>query len=180
VVKVESPDIAHQTEAGVLRLSLGTESELRAAFDEVMANARKVTPPPRINGVLVQPMVPQGIEVMVGARVDPQFGPLVVAALGGVFVELLRDTAVQLAPVSTDDALRMLHGLKGRRALEGFRGMEPVDLPRLAEVIARISEFAADQRDRIAELDVNPLSCAGSRIIAVDALIVRQAAGSTA
>jgi acyl-CoA synthetase (NDP forming) len=179
VLKVESPDIAHKTEAGVLRLSLGTEADLRVAFDEVMANARKVAPPARINGVLVQPMVPQGMEVMVGARVDPQFGPLVVAGLGGVFVELLRDTAVQLAPVSTDDALRMLHGLKARRALEGFRGMEPVDLPRLAEVIARISEFAADQHDRIAELDVNPLICAGSRIIAVDALIVRQTAAGT-
>ena len=172
-LKVESPDIAHKTEAGVIRLGLRSRDEVRAAYDEVMARARALEPAPRISGVLVQPMVPQGTEVMVGARVDPQFGPMVVVGLGGVFVELLRDTAVRLAPVGTEEALRMLGELKGQRALLGFRGAEPVRLDRLAEVVARVSELAADQRERIAELDVNPLICAGSRIVAVDALIAK-------
>lgn len=174
VMKVESPDIPHKTEAGVIRLGLKTEDEVRAAFAQVMRNAQTVMPPARIAGVLVQPMVPQGTEIMVGARIDPQFGPMVVVGLGGIFVELLKDTAVRPAPVGRQEALKMLGGLKAQGALNGFRGAQPVDRKRLAEVIARISEFAADQRDRIAELDVNPLICAGGRIIAVDALIAKQ------
>jgi acyl-CoA synthetase (NDP forming) len=175
VLKVESPDIPHKTEAGVLRLGLKSEAEVRTAYAEVMRNAEAVTPAPRISGVLVQPMVPQGTEIMVGARVDPQFGPMVVVGLGGIFVELLKDTAVRLAPVGVDEARRMLGELKAQRALQGFRGAEPVDLERLAEVVARISELADDQRGRMAELDVNPLICAGERIIAVDALIAKPA-----
>jgi acyl-CoA synthetase (NDP forming) len=176
VLKVESPDIAHKTEAGVIRLGLATPEQVRAAYAEVMANAGKVTPTPRINGVLVQPMVPQGLEIMVGARVDPQFGPLVVVGLGGILVELLKDTVVRPAPVGQVESLAMLQSLKGRALLEGFRGLPPVDMNRLADVITRVSEFAADQGDRLAELDVNPLICAGDRIVAVDALIVRKVA----
>lgn len=176
VLKVESPDIAHKTEAGVIRLGLATPEQVRTAYAEVMANAGKVSPAPRINGVLVQPMVPQGLEIMVGARIDPQFGPLVVVGLGGIFVELLKDTAVRPAPVGQAEALDMLQSLKGRAALAGFRGTEPVDQQRLADVIARISEFAARQAERLGELDVNPLICAGERIVAVDALVVKRAA----
>ncbi|CAM5787078.1 acetate--CoA ligase family protein [Ottowia pentelensis] len=173
VLKVESPDIPHKTEAGVIRLNLKTEGEVRQAFADVMRNAQAATPSARITGVLVQPMVPQGTEIMVGARVDPQFGPMVVVGLGGIFVELLKDTTVRLAPVGIPQARKMLGELKAQAALNGFRGAPPVDRERLAEVIARISEFASDQRDRIAELDVNPLICAGERIIAVDALIAK-------
>jgi acetate---CoA ligase (ADP-forming) len=173
-IKVESPDIPHKTEAGVVRLGLRTEADVRSAFEAVMANARKAAAAPRINGVLVQPMVPPGAEIMVGARVDPLFGPLVVVGLGGVLVELLKDAVVGLAPVSAGEARRMLSRLKAVAVLEGFRGSEPVDLDRLSEIVCRLSELAADQRDRIGELDVNPLICAGSRIVAVDALIVRR------
>jgi acyl-CoA synthetase (NDP forming) len=171
VLKVESPDLPHKTEAGVIRLNLRNADDVRAAYDAVMANAAAVSPPPRINGVLVQPMVPQGVEMVVGARIDPLFGPLVVVGLGGILVELLKDTALAPAPVTHRDALALLGQLKGERLLRGFRGMEPVDLDRLADVICRVSRFAADHRDAIAELDLNPLICAGSRITAVDALI---------
>ncbi len=170
-LKVESPDIPHKTEAGVIRLNLKTVDEVRAAYDTVLANARKVSA--NINGVLVQPMAPAGVEIMIGARIDPQFGPLIVAGLGGVFVELLKDTVLELAPVTPREALAMLGKLKGRKLLEGFRGAAPVDLDALAEVIVRLSEFAADQQQHMAELDVNPLICVGERVVAVDALIVR-------
>lgn len=173
VLKVESPDIAHKTEAGVVRLNLHSSEDVRAAFEQVLANARRVEPPARIAGVLVQPMVPQGTEMMIGARVDPQFGPLIVVGLGGIFVELLKDTALQQAPVDRRQALAMLSSLKAQAVLQGFRGAEPVQLERLADVIVRVSEFAADQRERVAELDLNPLICAGERIVAVDALIAR-------
>lgn len=173
VLKVESPDIPHKTEAGVIRLSLRTPDEVRIAFADVRAKADRMQPPARITGVLVQPMVPPGIEIMVGARIDPQFGPMIVVGLGGVFVEVLKDTAVRCAPVDAAEARRMLDDLRAQRMLDGFRGAAPVDRDRLADIVARVSEFVADQRDRITELDVNPLICAGDRILAVDALIAR-------
>jgi acetyl-CoA synthetase len=121
-------------------------------------------------------MVPSGVEVMVGGRVDPQFGPLVVVGLGGIFVEVLGDTIAALAPVGAAAARAMLDRLNGRALFEGFRGSDPVDIGRLAETVARVSEFLADNASRVAELDINPLICAGDRIVAVDALIVRRLA----
>ena len=173
-MKIESPDIPHKTEAGVIALNLRDEEELRAAYVCICANALRVADASRINGALLQPMVPAGAEIMVGARVDPLFGPLVVVSLGGVLVELLKDSVVAQAPVSAAEARQMIEKLKGVAVLKGFRGAEPVDIDQLADTVARLSEFAADQRDRIAELDVNPLICAGRRITAVDALIILQ------
>ena len=172
VLKVESPDLPHKTEAGVIRLNLRDADEVRAGYLAVMANANKVEPAPRINGVLVQPMVPQGIEMVVGARNDPLFGPLIVVGLGGILVEVLKDTALSPAPVTPLQAEGLLRQLKGVKLLEGFRGMPAVDIGRLAQIISDVSRFAADHRDTVAELDVNPLICAGDRITAVDALIV--------
>ncbi len=172
VLKAESPDLPHKTEAGVIHLNLRKAPEVRAAFAEIMATADAIVPPPRVHGVLVQPMVPQGIEMVVGARVDPLFGPLIVVGLGGILVELLKDTALAPAPVSLAEAHALLDQLKGGKLLDGFRNLPRVDRARLADIICRVSEFAADQADLIAELDVNPLICAGARITAVDALIV--------
>jgi acyl-CoA synthetase (NDP forming) len=172
VLKVESPDLPHKTEAGVIRLNLRSGDEVRAGYAAVMANADKVSPAPRINGVLVQPMVQPGIELVIGARNDPLFGPLIVVGLGGILVEVLQDTALAPAPVTPLQAEDLLRQLKGVKLLQGFRGMAAVDMPRLAQVISDVSRFAADHRDTVAELDVNPLICAGERITAVDALIV--------
>ncbi len=172
VLKVESPDLPHKTEAGVVRLNIHSADEVRAAHQTIMAKVNAVTPAPRINGVLVQRMMPQGIEMVVGARIDPLFGPLVVVGLGGILVELLQDSALAPAPVTHDEALALLAQLKGARLLDGFRGMPGVDRNRLADVICSIATFAADHRDAIAELDVNPLICTGDSITAVDALIV--------
>jgi acyl-CoA synthetase (NDP forming) len=172
VLKVESPDLPHKTEAGVVRLNVRTADEVRDAYQTIMARARGVTPPPRIAGVLVQKMMPQGIEMVVGARIDPLFGPLVVVGLGGILVELLQDTALAPAPVTHDEALALLAQLKGARLLDGFRGMPAVDRNGLADVIQAVSAVAMDHRAVIAELDVNPLICVGDTITAVDALIV--------
>jgi acyl-CoA synthetase (NDP forming) len=172
VLKAESPDLPHKTEAGVIRLNLRTADDVRAAYAEIMAKAEAVVPRPHIHGILVQPMAPPGIELVVGARVDPLFGPLIVVGLGGILVELLKDTALAPAPVSPKQAIALLDQLKGARLLDGFRNLPRVDRGALADIICRVSEFAADQADIIAELDVNPLICSGARIIAVDALIV--------
>jgi succinyl-CoA synthetase beta subunit len=172
-LKVESPDIAHKTEAGGVALNLRSLDELCAAYERVIANARRFAPQAKISGVLLQPMVPAGVEVVAGARVDPLLGPLIVAGFGGVLVELMRDSAVELAPINAGEALGMLRRLKGAALFAGFRGGPAVDLDRLADILVRVSEFAADQQALIAELDINPVICSGSGMTAVDALIVR-------
>ncbi|MES3000557.1 MAG: acetate--CoA ligase family protein [Pseudomonadota bacterium] len=107
------------------------------------------------------------------ASIDPLFGPVIVVGLGGIMVELLKDTAIDLAPVAPWQARAMLERLKGSALLRGFRGSEPVDIDALADIVSRLSEFIADQREHVAELDVNPLICSGGKIVAVDALIVK-------
>jgi acyl-CoA synthetase (NDP forming) len=174
-VKIESPDIVHKTEAGGVALGVRSNAELQAAYDRIMENAKAYAPHADIQGVLLQRMAPAGVEVMAGVRIDPGLGPLIMVGSGGVLVELLRDSAVDLAPVNTGEALRLLRNLKGAALLDGYRGRGAVDLDRLADIIVRLSEFAADQRDNILEVDVNPIICTGDASIAVDALIVRAA-----
>jgi len=171
-LKAESADIVHKTEAGVVALNLRSTAELTKAYERVMANARRLAPA-NLKGVLLQPMVPAGIEIFAGVRIDPLLGALVVVGFGGVLVELLRDSAVELAPINADEAARMLAKLKGAALLKGFRGAAAVNLATLADIIVRVSEFAADQCGNIVEADINPIICAGERLIAVDALIVR-------
>ncbi len=169
VLKIESPAIAHKTEAGGVRLALADPMSVRTAYTEILTNARKVTAD--IAGVLVQPMAKPGVEVIVGARVDPVVGAVVLVGLGGVMVELVRDTVLAVAPVSIDEASAMLARLKGYRLLTGFRGSAAVDLDALADAIARISELAADHAGRICEIDVNPILARPDGVLAVDALI---------
>jgi succinyl-CoA synthetase beta subunit len=119
-------------------------------------------------------MVPAGLKLVAGVRIDPGFGPLILVGLGGVLVELLRDSVVGIAPVNVDEATRMLHKLRGAALLDGFRGGARVNVARLADIIARLSEFAADQQRNVLEVDINPIICAGDEMTAVDALIVRR------
>lgn len=170
-IKIESPDILHKTEAGVIALNVTSAEAAAEAGERLMVNAQKVVARERINGLLIQPMVRAGLEIMIGGKVDPVMGPLVVVGLGGVFVELLQDAAIELAPVSLRRARAMLEQLKGAAVLKGFRGSAPVDVERLAGLIVRASELVADQRERIGELDINPVICSGDRMVAVDALI---------
>ncbi|HEY0106198.1 MAG TPA: acetate--CoA ligase family protein [Rhizomicrobium sp.] len=176
VLKVESPDIPHKTEAGVVRLGISDADAVRSAYRAVTAAASRLDPKPDIRGVLVQPMIPPGLEIVVGTQCDPTFGPMVVVGLGGVLVEVLRDSIAELAPVDKPLALDMLTRLRGYRLLEGYRGAAAADIDALAEVVVRLSELAVDLAGEIAEIDVNPLICTDNRIIAVDALVVRHAA----
>lgn len=169
VLKAESPTILHKTELGVVKLGIGDEAALRLAYDAIVAAARGH----ELRGVLVQPML-AGVEVIAGARVDPVVGPVVLVGSGGVLVELMHDSVAALAPVSVAQAKAMLARLKGYALLTGFRGGAAVNLDALADVVARISELAADLADEIEELDVNPLRCGVEGIAAVDALITRR------
>jgi acyl-CoA synthetase (NDP forming) len=163
VVLKADGDIEHKTEAGAVKLDLRDEASLRAACTAMTA-AR--------NGFLVQSMIKGGVELVVGVKRDPQVGPVVLVGLGGVLVEVLRDTALALAPVGKVEARRMLEGLKGYRLLQGFRGSPAADLDAVCEAIARISEFAADYADEVEEIDVNPLLARPDGALALDALIV--------
>ncbi|ASC67895.1 CoA-binding protein [Achromobacter denitrificans] len=179
-LKLESPDVLHKTEAGVVRLDIQDEAGLRQAYDEIMANAAMISPPPRIHGLLVQEMVGAGVELIVGARMDPEFGPFIVVGHGGVLVEIIKDPAIAPAPVSPAQARDMLGSLKGAALFDGYRGAEAVDLDALAGLISRISRFIADHRADLSELDINPVICGAGRVVAVDALIIKkQDAGAT-
>jgi len=173
VLKALSRDLPHKTEAGVIHLNLKNSVEVGAAHDAILARVAALSPAPRLDGVLVQKMAPQGVEVIVGGRIDPLFGPLVVVGLGGVLVEVLNDTALAPAPIAPAEAGALLRELRAFLLLEGYRGLPRVDLAQLCEIICRASEFIADQSQLVREFDLNPLICTGGNITAVDALVVR-------
>ena len=172
VVKIDSPDIAHKTEAGVVAIGLTDRAAVLDAAARVLRNAAANEPDARVEGLLAQPMIPAGVEVMIGAKRDPLFGQVLITGLGGIFVELLKDYALSTVPVSPEGAAELLDKLKGGALLDGFRGGPSVDRAALAEVIARVSELLADQGALLEGVDINPIICNGSRIVAVDALLV--------
>lgn len=163
VVLKADGDIEHKTEAGAVRLDLRDEAALRAACTAMTVATQ---------GFLVQSMVKGGVELVVGVRRDPQVGPVLLVGMGGVLVEVLRDTTLALAPVGKAEALRMLERLRGYKLLLGYRGSPAADLDAACEAIARISEFAADHADQVEEIDVNPLLARPDGAVALDALIV--------
>ncbi len=174
VMKIDSADLPHKTEVGGIALGLESPEAVRKEFDAMMARVKAAKPDARLDGVLLQRMAPKGLEIVVGAKQDGGFGPLVVVGLGGVLVELMKDSVAAPAPVTAAQAEVMLRRLKAAQALDGFRDLPPVDVGKLAEIVARISEFAADHADAVEELDVNPLICRGDDIVAVDALIMKK------
>ena len=173
-LKVDSPDILHKTEAGVVRLGLRGADEVRAAHAEIMANARKHAPAAAISGALVQEMVGSGVEVIVGIKYDPQIGPMLLFGSGGVMVEVYNDVALRRCPISRSEALDMVAEVKGAKLLRGFRGKPPADIDALADVLVGVSHMAVHLEDHLAELDINPLMVlpAGQGVKAVDALVV--------
>lgn len=173
VVKIESPDIAHKTEAGAVRLKIDDLAGLKQAAHDVVAAAKRYRHDARIDGVLVQEMA-SGLEVILGAVNDPHFGPLIAFGLGGVFTELLKDVTYRYAPFDVETAREMLTEIKAAPLLTGYRGQPALDTEALADALSRLSHVIADHADRIAEIDVNPLFVrpAGQGVVAADALIV--------
>ena len=174
VLKVESPDILHKTEAGVVRLGLRSPDEVRTAYGEIMQSARSYAPGAAINGVLIQEMVTGGVEVIVGVKYDAQLGPMLVFGSGGVMVEVYGDVAMRHCPISRSEALDLIDEVKGATLLRGFRGKPRADVDALADVLVRVSELAVHLEGKLAELDVNPLMVlpAGKGVKAVDALAI--------
>jgi acetate---CoA ligase (ADP-forming) len=174
VLKVESPDIPHKTEAGVVRLRLQSDVEVRQAYTEIMHNVERHAPNAQVLGVLVQEMVHGGIEVIIGLSQDPLFGPVLLLGMGGIFVELYQDVALRVCPITEGDAREMLQEVKGARLLEGFRGHPAADVEALIHLLVRVSHLGAQCEQEIREMDLNPLLVLprGQGVRAADALIV--------
>jgi len=171
-LKIDSPDIPHKTEAGGLKLNLENDDQVSSSFEEIIRNVKLYLPEARINGVSVQEMLPQGVEVIIGVTRDPVFGPTIMFGLGGIFVEVLKDVSFRIAPLSPGDARDMIDEIKGAALLKGVRGKPPVDVDAIAEVILRVSDLVTDYRDQIEELDINPLIVYPKGVKAADAMLV--------
>jgi succinyl-CoA synthetase beta subunit len=170
VLKIASPDILHKTEIGGVLLNLADAEAVRRGYAVLMARAAAA----RIEGVLVAPYVAEGVETIIGVKRDPVFGPVVMVGLGGVFVEVLQDVALRLAPVDKAQALAMIGEIKGRAVLDGARGRPPGDIETLAGALVALSQFAAAHADEVESVDINPLLVLprGRGAVALDALVV--------
>lgn len=175
-VKIDSPDITHKTEAGGVKLGINTATELEEAFTEVIANAKKYKPGANVRGVVVQQMIPAGVEVIVGVKVEPSLGPFVLFGSGGVLTELVKDVILWPAPFGPGEARHIIQQTRVYRLLEGFRGRPRADIEALVDCLVRISWLAADLESRIGEMDINPLIVRpdGLGVVAVDALVVKR------
>ena len=173
VMKVQSSDISHKTEAKAVRLGVANAADVAAAFDEILLNAKAYKADARIDGVLVQEMVGGGIEAIAGVTNDALFGPAVMFGLGGIFAEVLKDVAFRLAPVTPAIAREMVEEIKGYPVLAGARGKPPADVDALVDTLVKLSALAVDLKGQIAELDINPLIVLpkGQGVKAADALI---------
>jgi len=171
VAKIVSPDIIHKSDVGGVILNVKGGDEALNAYDEIINNVKSRVPQARITGVLYQEMAGKGVEVFIGAKRDPSFGPIVLFGLGGIFVEAIKDVSISLAPTNECRARRMIKALKSRRILEGYRNLPPRDIDSIINAIIRVSSIIANH-PAIQEIDVNPLIAYEKGVIAVDARII--------
>jgi acetyltransferase len=172
VMKIASPDILHKTDVGGVVVGINNEQQVEQAFSSITNNARKFMPSARIWGVVVQQMLMTGTETIVGMHIDPNFGPLIMFGLGGIYVEVLKDVSFRVAPVSESEAYEMIMEIRSYPLLQGVRGAKKRDINSITDAILRVSQLVTDNPD-IVELDINPLlvQAEGEGAIAVDARI---------
>lgn len=175
-MKVASADLPHKTEVGAVQLGVQSPDGAERAYGELLAAARQHCPDAAVDGVLVEELVAGGVEAIVGAIDDAQFGPTVLFGLGGVFAEIMKDTSLRVAPIDRAEALEMIREVKGFPLLDGARGRPKADVEALADVLMRVSELAVRYAGQLAELDLNPVMVLprGQGVRAVDALITRR------
>ncbi|MBO0710464.1 MAG: acetate--CoA ligase family protein [Acetobacteraceae bacterium] len=172
-LKIQSPEIPHKTEAGGVRLNLTSREAVASAYEAIVRAAKAHRPGASIEGVLVQRMAPKGVEMVVGMLNDPTFGPIMMVGFGGTTIEVLGDVAHRPAPVTAAEAAAMVRSLKAAPLLAGFRGAPALDITPLTALIARVSDIATDHRERIADMEFNPviLHADGSGLTIADALV---------
>lgn len=174
VLKIASPDIAHKTEVGGVKINIRSTDEARSAAADILARAAEICPGADIEGIIVAPMISGGVETIAGVVNDPVLGPVVMFGLGGVFVEVLKDVTFRAAPFSVDEAHRMIRDIRSYAILEGVRGEPPADVDALAELLSSLSRFAAAHADVIESIDLNPVRVLpkGQGVAPLDALLV--------
>lgn len=163
-VKVVSPKIIHKSDAGGVEVNIRNDKELKTVFN-------RFSKMDGFTGLLVENMV-KGTELIIGAKTDRQFGPVILLGIGGVGVEIYSDTAIRMAPVKKKDVGSMIDELKAKKIIEGFRGSEPVDVEKLSSMLVKFSELAIGLEDEIESIDLNPVMCGGSKCVIADARIM--------
>ena len=175
-MKIQSPEIPHKSEVGGVRVNIATKGEAFLAFEALIESARRHRPQAAIQGVLVGPMAKKGVEIIIGTLLDATFGPMIMVGLGGITTELFRDVIYRPAPVGAAEAADMLAELKAAPLLNGFRGAAKADVAALSALIAQVSVLAAQYRQQISEIEINPVLVhpTGQGVTIVDALVVRK------
>lgn len=156
VMKIASPQIIHKSDAGGVKVNLTNDGEVKTAFKEIIKNAKKYNKKAEIKGVLIVEMVKGGKEMIIGSKLEPGFGPVIMLGMGGIYVEVLKDVTFRLAPVTDREANEMISSIKTKKLLEGVRGEKPSDINKLSECIQRLSQLVTDFKE-IKELDMNPV-----------------------
>jgi acetyltransferase len=170
-MKIVSPDILHKSDAGGVRIKLASEKEIRSAYREIMKNSKKYDAKADIRGVLVSPMAAEGVEVIIGTKIDDQFGPVIMYGLGGVMVEILKDVAFRVLPLSQTDARKMIEETKSNPILDGARGTPALDKKALRKLLMLCSDIV-ESYPQIEEMDLNPVIVHEKGVSVVDARII--------
>ncbi len=172
VMKVVSPDIIHKTDVGGVELGLGSPAEVKAAFSRIDRSVRKAAPEARIEGISVEEMISEGIEIIIGLNSDRQFGPTVMFGLGGIFTEILHDVTFRVLPISREDAASMLREIKGHEILSGYRRSPPVSKEMLIDLLMQANDMGLALADRLDSVDLNPIAVWGDQHRVLDAKIL--------
>ncbi len=171
VVKASSPELAHKSDVGAVRLDLRSPDAVRAACEDIAQRLAALPQPPTLDGFLISPMRSGGIELLLGVVRDETWGQVLAVGIGGVWTEILADTSLRILPVTKGDVRDMLDELKGAALLYGTRGSTPADMELLVDVIVRFAELAGALEHELDSLEVNPLRVDGATIEALDALV---------
>tara|TARA_B100000787_G_C16196985_1_gene301654 strand:+ start:1497 stop:3584 length:2088 start_codon:yes stop_codon:yes gene_type:complete len=172
VMKIVSSDIQHKTDIGGVILNIENINDAQEAYEKILSNVKKNAPEAKIDGVMVSPMIKGGIECILGAKIDPVFGPIVMFGLGGIYAEVMKDIAFAEAPLSEKKAEKMISSLKGRDLFYGTRGQLSVDIKSLVKLIVSMSNFIAANSDKVDQVEMNPVLVSEKQLIALDALII--------
>jgi len=171
VLKIVSPNIIHKSDVGGVIVNVKDAKDFQNAYRQIMDNVKKHKPKAKIVGILVQEMAPQSTEVIVGATKDPQFGPALMFGLGGIFVEILKDVAFRIAPITEDEAREMITSVRAYPLLKGYRNTPPADIDAIVRVLLNTSRLVMEHQE-IKELDLNPIMVYEKAAKTVDARII--------
>jgi acetyl coenzyme A synthetase (ADP forming)-like protein len=170
-MKIVSPDISHKSDVQGVKVDIKSADDVRSAFMDIISKAKTHRPDASIQGVLIERMIPKGVELVIGASFSPQFGHAVMFGLGGIFVEAVDDVVFRLAPVAKEEALRMIQSIKGSKVLGAFRGQPAVNVNAVADIIVKLSSMLVDHPE-IIEVDLNPVIASQGSVTVVDARMV--------